>query len=103
MPTYKLIGTKPNETPDAAIIRCANNLVKAVLASGRPFKSYPGIGMVSLGVAFYDHIPGKVFVAHSASKWELSGKTPLKMTFLPKAPENDLTQYDACTENGGEQ
>ena len=95
MKTFKLIGTKPNETPDAAIIRCANNLVKAVLASGRPFKSYPGVGMVSLCVAFYDHIPEKVFVSHSASKWELYGKTTIKANFVPQEPENDLTQDDA--------
>ena len=39
----KLIGTKPGETPDQAIIRCANNLVKAVLASGRSLHSTSGV------------------------------------------------------------
>lgn len=95
MKTFKLIGTKPNETPDEAIIRCANNLVKAVLASGRPVEGYPGIGMVSLDVSFYSHVPDKIFVALVSSKWGLSGKTPLKITFKPEEPENDLTQDDA--------
>ena len=103
MPTYKLIGTKPNETPDEAIIRCANNLVKAVLASGRPVEGYPGIGMVGLDVSFYSHMPDKIFVALVSSKWELSGKTPLKVNSVLPEPENSLTQDDACTESDGEQ
>ena len=95
MKTFKLIGTKPNETPDAAIIRCANNLVKAVLASGRSLKSYPGVGVVGFEVSFFDHRPGEISVSDLASNLEVRGKSPLKMTFMPKEPENDLTQDDA--------
>lgn len=102
MKTFKLIGTKPNETPDEAIIRCANNLVKAVLASGRSLQSYPGVGVVGLNVNFFDHIPGEIRVSDCASNLDVSGKTSLKMNFLPKEPENDLKQDDA-TEIGGEQ
>lgn len=103
MPTYKLIGTKPNETPDAAIIRCANNLVKAVLASGRSLRSYPGVGVAGLEVSFFKHVSGEIRVWDRASDLDILGKTPLKMIFMPKEPENDLTQDDACAENGGEQ
>ena len=93
MKTFKLIGTKPNETPDEAIIRCANNLVKAVLASGRTLHSTPG--MSGVDIDFFDHMPGKVRISNSLAHWELFGKTPLKITFKPEEPENDLTQDDA--------
>ena len=93
MKTFKLIGTKPNETPDAAIIRCANNLVKAVLASGRSLHSTPG--MSSLDINFYNRLPGDIKVSNCLSNWYVSGKTPLKITFKQEEPENDLTQDDA--------
>ena len=48
----KLIGTKPNETADETIIRCANNLVKAVLASGRSIHSTSGVSGVSVWKIF---------------------------------------------------
>ena len=93
MPTYKLIGTKPNETPDEAIIRCANNLVKAVLASGRSLHCTSG--MSSLEIDFYSRHPEDIEVGNCLSNWYVRGKTPLKITFKPEEPENDLTQDDA--------
>lgn len=91
--TYKLIGTKPNETADEAIIRCASNLVKAVLASGRSIHATPG--MSCFDIEFFDHRPGEIDVSSCLSHWRVCGRTPLKITFAQKEPENDLTQDDA--------
>jgi len=93
MKTFKLIGTKPNETPDEAIIRCANNLVKAVLASGRTLHSTSAKSGVDID--FFVHMPGKMRIENCLAGWELFGKTPLKITFNQEEPENDLTQDDA--------
>lgn len=87
----KLIGTKPNETADEAIVRCANNLVKAVLASGRSIHSTSGCS--GLDIAFYDHIKGSIVVENILSGWKVCGKTPLKITFRPD--ESELVQDDA--------
>ena len=89
----KLIGTKPGETPDQAIIRCANNLVKAVLASGRSLHSTSGVS--GMEISFYNHRPNEIDVYNTLSNWRVSGKTPLKITFMPEEPVNDLTQDDA--------
>ena len=93
MGTYKLIGTKSNETPDETIIRCANNLVKAVLVSGRSLHSTSGCS--GFDIDFYNHRPGEVIIKNILSGWTICGKTPLKITFEPEKPENDLTQDDA--------
>ena len=87
----KLIGTKPNETADEAIIRCANNLVKAVLASGRSIHSTSGCG--GLEITFYDHRKDDIVVHNILSDWKVWGKTPLKITFRPD--ESELVQDDA--------
>lgn len=89
----KLIGTKAGETPDQAIIRCANNLVKAVLASGRTLHSTSGLS--GFDISFYNHRQGEIFVGNILGGWRLNGKTPLKITFMPEEPVNDLTQDDA--------
>jgi hypothetical protein len=90
---YKLIGTKPNETPDQTIIRCANNLVKAVLAAGYSIHSTPGMSGIDVDF-FKDHRPSDIRISSCISCWEIYGRTPLKITFKPKEPENDLTQDD---------
>jgi hypothetical protein len=87
----KLIGTKPNETADETIIRCANNLVKAVLASGRSIHSTSGCS--GLEITFYDHRKDDIVVENILSGWEVRGKTPLKITFAPE--ESELVQDDA--------
>ena len=87
----KLIGTKPNETADETIIRCANNLVKAVLASGRSIHSTSGCS--GLEITFYDHRPREMQIENILSGWEVWGKTPLKITFRPD--ESELVQDDA--------
>jgi len=97
---YKLIGTKPGETPDEAIIRCANNLVKAVLASGRSVHGTPGCSFFD--VVFFNHCPNEINVFSTLQHWDVKGKTPLKITFAQKEPENDLTQDDAEAENAPE-
>ena len=89
----KLIGTKAGETPDQAIIRCANNLVKAVLASGRTLHSTSGLS--GFDISFYNHLQGEIFVGNILGGWRLNGKTPLEITFMPEEPVNDLTQDDA--------
>lgn len=91
--SYKLIGTKPEETADEAIIRCANNLVKAVLASGRSLHSTSGCS--GCDILFFKHLPREISVRNVLSNWEIEGATPLKITFEPEKPENDLTQDDA--------
>lgn len=94
MGTYKLIGTKPNETPDETIIRCANNLVKAVLASGRSVCCTPG--MSGFDVNFYNHLPLEIDVESTLSHWKVRGKAQVKVPFAPPdPPEQDLSQDDA--------
>ena len=93
MTTYKLIGTKPNETPDQTIIRCANNLVKAVLASGRTLHSTPEVS--GFDIDFYNHRPGDIHIQNICGGWALWGKTPLKITFKHEVPINDFAQDDA--------
>ena len=93
MTTYKLIGTKPDETPNKAIIRCANNLVKAILASGRTLHSTSELS--GFDVDFYKHSLGDIRVHNICGGWGLWGKSPLKITFKPEEPVNDLTQDDA--------
>ena len=92
MKTYKLENTKPGETPDQTIIRCANNLVKAVLASGRSIEATSGMSVVEIN--FYDHMPSTIIVASCLSHWDVRGKTPLQITFKREEPINDLTQDD---------
>jgi hypothetical protein len=92
----KLIGTKPNETADEAIIRCANNLVKAVLASGRSIHNTSGCS--GLEITFYDHRKDDIVVENILSGWKVWGKTPLKITFRPE--ESELVQDDAEGEEG---
>ena len=90
---YKLIGTKPNETPDQAIIRCANNLVKAIIAGGYSLHTINGLSGVDIN--FYSHIPNKICVSNVLAGWEVKGATKLKISFAPSADEvremNDLT------------
>ena len=93
MGTYKLIGTKPNETPDETIIRCANNLVKALLAAG--YSLHCTSGCSGVDIDFYSHCPNEICVKNTLSNWRVGGKTPLKITFAQEEPKNDLTQDDA--------
>lgn len=94
----KLQGTKANETPDQTIIRCANNLVKAVLAAGYSMHSTEDVSGVDIG--FYKFLPNKICIKNIISEWEVKGNTPLKITFKQPMPENDLTQDDAAAMEG---
>ena len=89
--TYKLIGTKPGESPDEAIIRCANNLAKAVLAARYSLHATSGLSKVEIN--FFDHLPGKIRISNCLANWTVSGKTPLKITFAPH--ESELIQDEA--------
>ena len=94
MPTYKLIGTKPNETADEAVIRCANNLVKAVLASGRSVCSTDGCS--GIDVHIYNHAPHEIQILNIIQGWRVRGSAAVKVPFAPpEPPEQDLTQDDA--------
>lgn len=93
----KLQNTKPGETPNQTIIRCANNLVKAVLAAGYSLHSVPGVS--GLEISFYAHHPEDICVSNILSHWNTQGKSAVKVTFKPIEPENDLTQDDAGEEN----
>lgn len=79
----KLQNSKPNETPDQRIIRCANNLLKAVVAGGYSLHSTSGVSGVD--VKIYDHIPNKVDVHNVLSHWRVTGPVGFKVTF--KAPD----------------
>lgn len=86
----KHINAVPGETPDQRIIRCANNLIKAVLASGRSIHSSPGLSGVDVDV--YKHDPHNIKVQCILSDWKVAGYTPLKITF--KHEEEELTEDD---------
>lgn len=94
MATYKLIGAKPNETPEETIIRCANNLIKAIIAAGYSLHSTSGVSGAE--IKFFNIIPNKIRVANTLSNWSVEGKTPLKITFAPCPGEvqrmNDTTE-----------
>lgn len=90
MKTYKLIGTKEGESKEDAIIRCANNLVKAVLAGGYSIHATDGLSWVD--ISFYSHAPGEITVSNCLANWGIKGYTPLKVPFA--LPEEDLIQED---------
>lgn len=83
---YKLIGAKENETPEETIVRCANNLVKALIAGGYNLHSVPGLS--SFDVSFYSFCPGEIHIQNVMSKWRIVGKCPIKISFKPS--ENEL-------------
>lgn len=84
-------GDEYQHWADEAIIRCVNNLVKAVLASGRSIHNTSGCS--GLEITFYDHRKGDIFVENILSGWKAWGKTPLKITFAPD--KSELVQDDA--------
>lgn len=87
---YKLIGSKENETPNETIIRCANNLTKALVAAGYNLHSIPGLS--GFEVAFYDHVPGEIIINNTLSNWTIKGKCPIKISFKPTDKELSLDE-----------
>lgn len=79
--SYKLVGAKENETPEATIIRCANNLIKAVMAAG--YSLHSTSGMSGLEIGFYSHCPNEVEVYNVLSHWKIKGRCPIKISFKP--------------------
>jgi hypothetical protein len=73
------VKARKTETPDENIIRCANNLLKAVLKAGYSVHSTQGCS--GFDVHFYDHMPNTIYVGNVCSNWEVKGYTPLKITF----------------------
>lgn len=85
MAEYKLIGARENETKEEAIIRCANNLIKAVIAAG--YSVHSTSDMSSVDIAFYSHIPDEIYVQNIMSHWSVRGKCPIKISFKPTDKE----------------
>ncbi|MDO4945465.1 MAG: hypothetical protein Q4E74_09740 [Ruminococcus sp.] len=92
---YKLIGTKEGETPEQAIIRCANNLIKAVIAAGYSIHNTSEISGVE--VKFYRDYEKEIMVNNVLSHWQLTGKATIKPTFRPS---NNELELDEETPNG---
>ena len=88
----KLIGTKPRETPEQAVIRCANNLLKACLAAGYNIMCSTG-GMSGIEVNVYKFSPDEVHVQNITAKLHVKGKAAIRIPFAPRPDE--LTQDDA--------
>ena len=91
----KLIGTKAGETPDQTIIRCANNLVKAVIAARGMEALHSTSRVSSFDVSIYSHHPEDIIVQNILSEFRVEGRAAVKVTFRQEEPENDLTQDDA--------
>ena len=83
---YKLIGAKENETSEETIIRCANNLVKALLAGGYSLHSTSGVSGCEISI--YNHCPNEIKVQNILSHWKLSGRCGVTITF--KQDDNEL-------------
>jgi len=90
MAKYKLIGTKEGETPEQTIIRCANNLIKAVLAAGYSIHSTNGISGVE--IIFYNGYEKEITVANNLSNWRITGRAAIKPTFRPSDDELELDE-----------
>ena len=88
----KLQNPPANETPDQRITRCANNLIKAVLASGRSIHSTPGVSSVDVDI--YRHNPHRISVQSIISGWRVEGYTPLKITFASEPPDPETLNED---------
>ena len=84
----KLIGTKPGETPEQRITRCANNLLKAVVAAGYNLHSTPDISGFDLDVF---STSGEMCLSNICGGWIIRcGKPAIKVSFMPE--ENELTE-----------
>ena len=90
MARYKLIGTKEGETPKQTIIRCANNLIKALLAAGYSIHSTDGISGIE--VKFYKSHDKEIVVLNCLSNWEIRGKAAIKPTFRLSDDELELDE-----------
>ncbi len=88
----KLQNSKPGEMPDQCIIRCANNLLKAVVAAGYSLHSTPGVSGVDVHV--YSHIPNEIYVQNVLSGLKVKGSAAFKVTFMPKPPDPDSIAED---------
>lgn len=91
----KLIGTKPGEWPEQTIIRCANNLVKAVIAARGMDALHSTSGRSGFEIDIYSHHPEDISVQNILSNFRVQGRAAVKVTFRQEEPENDLTQDDA--------
>lgn len=87
---YKLIGARENETPNETIIRCANNLTKALIAAG--YNLHSTSGMSSFAVSFYSHCPNEIHIHNVLSNWRIEGRCPVKISFKPSGEELELDE-----------
>ena len=65
----KLQNSKPGETPDERIVRCATNLMKAVIAAGYNVCSTDGISGFDVDV--YKNYPDEIYIRNILS-WLIS-------------------------------
>lgn len=92
MPSYKLQNTKPGESPDEAVIRCANNLLKACLAAGHNICCSTG-GISGVEVSVFRHIPDRIYVQNITAHTKIEGRAAVRVPFAPR-PEH-LEQDDS--------
>lgn len=77
------MGAQKGETAEQAIIRCANNLVKAVIAGG--YSLHETDNMSGLEINFYRCHQGEIRIENILSGWKIKGKTRLMVTFEDKS------------------
>ena len=88
--TYKLVGARENETPNETVVRCANNLAKALIAAGYNLHQVPGLS--GFEVAFFNQTPNEITIQNVLSNWNIKGKCPIKISFKPTDEELTLDE-----------
>lgn len=79
MSNVKILNPVEGETNEQRIKRCANNLLKAVLAAGYDVRSTSGLSGIDLNI--YNHT-GDMYVQNSLCHWEVNcGKPSVKVGF----------------------
>lgn len=96
----KLQNSKPGETPEQRIVRCANNLLKAVVAVG--YSLHETSGASGLDITAYSHRPNEIFIRNILSDWSVKGMASMKITFRPSDDElkEDEPRQESAEERG---
>jgi hypothetical protein len=96
----KLLNSRPGETPEQRIVRCANNLLKAVVAAG--YSLHETSGASGLEITAYDHLPNEIHIWNILSGWSVRGRASMKITFRPSDDElkEDEPRQESAEERG---